>query len=187
MFCNMQGRCQRKKIPIRNPSKGRVIMAYTIQILKGGFQKQNQVWSELEKRLIKSPFTAKLTLTVDAKGFHCIIVKPVRLRKAKPYCGNHPGECFVSPIFGPRKKPNATWLEWDDWVKFHALVNALLNRLHCHANVWSTPQDVQGKMWIRKDMNPRIRWDWAEEAYGTLSAPIRIWNKGTPDQFKHID
>jgi hypothetical protein len=101
----------------------------------------------------------------------------------KPYCGNHPGECLVNPFTGPTKKPNATYLEWDDWVKFHAFVNRVLNRFKTNANVWSTPMDVRGKMWIRKGTSPRINWDWEErlDNYGRI---VRDWNQGTPDQFK---
>jgi hypothetical protein len=149
-------------------------MAYTIQVLKGGSEKRDKVMAALATRLETSPFRATLTLEGEAS----IKVRPVRLRVNKPYCGNHPGEC---PIGGPPKK-NASYLEWEDWVAFHKLVNATLNRFHTHADVWSTPADVRGKMWIRKGTAPRIHWDWTEDMdrYGRT---VRTWNQGTPDQF----
>lgn len=152
---------------------------YTIQILKGGLIKQCQVLNALEDRIAKSRFRATIRPGVDVKGNVCIYLKPVRLREGKPYCGNHPGEC---PIGGPPKK-TATYLEWEDWVAFHKLVNATLNRFHTHADVWSTPADVSGKMWIRKGTLPRVHWDWTEDMdrYGRT---VRTWNRGTPDQFK---
>jgi hypothetical protein len=158
-------------------------MAYTIQILKGGTEKRDRILAYLQERLVKEgTFRATLTPIHDNKGNPCIVVKPVRLLKKKPYCGNHPGECVVNPFFGARKKPNVTFLEWDDWVKFHGVVNRVLNRFHTHANVWSNPQDVRGKMWIRKDLKPRIKYEWTED-YNSIGLPIRTWNQGTEDQF----
>lgn len=154
-------------------------MAYTIQILTGGIAKQCQVLNYLEDRMRKEGvFRATLTPGVDPKG-HCIIVcKPVRLINRKSYCGNHPGECPVDS----KPKPRATYLEWEDWVKFHALVNRVLNRFKTNADVWSTPMDVRGKMWIRKGRRARTQWDWEEHVngYGQL---VRVWNQGTEDQF----
>lgn len=156
-------------------------MAYTIQILQGGFEKRDRVLAYLNERLTKENiFNAKLTPSME-KGLPSIIVKPVRLVKKKPYCGNHPGECQVNPFLGPQKKSNATYLEWNDWVAFHAVVNRVLNRFRCHANVWSNPQDVKGKMLIRLGLKSRKRYDWTEEWNGFQT--VRIWNKGTSDQF----
>lgn len=158
-------------------------MAYTIQFNKGGIEKRDKVLAYLGERMAKEGiFRATLTPLHDSHGRPCIKIRPVRLLKKKPYCGNHPGECVVHPIFGARKKPNATYLEWDDWVKFHALVNRVLNRFKADCDVWSTPMDVRGKMWIRKGTNPRVKWDWTED-YNSMGLPIRHWNQGTPDQF----
>lgn len=127
-------------------------------------------------------FRATLTPASDQLGNPTILVKPVRLLKAKPYCGNHPGECQINPFLGPQKKKSMTLLEWDDWVKFHDLVNRCLNRFKVNANVWSNPADIQGRMWIRKGLTARIHYDWYEKpvAYGN---PIRVWNPGSDDQF----
>ena len=160
-------------------------MAYTIQFLQGGIAKRDRVLAYLAERLVKEGrFRATLTPTTDEKGRACIRVKPVRLVKAKPYCGNHPGECVVNPFLGARKKPNATYLEWDDWVAFHGLVNRVLNRFRSDANVWSTPADVRGKMWIRRGRLSRVKWDWEEKYEAVRFVPTRIWNQGTPDQFE---
>jgi hypothetical protein len=151
---------------------------YTIRFNNGQEIEQGLIQMYLEERLAKSSFRATIRRTIDKYGKYCLEVKPVRLRKAKPYCGNHPGEC---PI-GGGKKPNATYLEWNDWIKFHKLVNAVLNK-HCsNADVWSTPADVRGKMWIRKDNKPRKNWDWTEDY--SSGRMIRVWNQGTPDQFE---
>jgi hypothetical protein len=149
-------------------------MAYTIRVLRGGHDKREKVYLSLGDRLSRSPFRAVLTLA----NMTDIIVKPVRFREKKPYCGNHPGPCEI--LWPGQKKMNATFLEWDDWVKFHKIVNAVLNRLKAHADVWSTPADVRGKMWIRRDMSPRLKYDYTQEP-GPRAA--RVWNTGTLDQF----
>jgi hypothetical protein len=108
---------------------------------------------------------------------HIIELRRVRLLTPKPYCGNHPGECAVG---GPKK--TMSYLEWDDWVRFHAVVNDVLDSLGADADVWSTPQDVKGQMWIRKGTSRRVRYDW-EESFNRFGLPLRVWNQGTPDQF----
>lgn len=82
-------------------------------------------------------------------------------------------------------KPRATYLEWNDWVKFHSVVNRVLNRFRADADVWSTPQDIRGKMMIRKGTKARLHYDWEEKTdnYGRI---IRVWNAGTPSQFMRM-
>jgi len=164
---------------------------YTIKFLGGQrYTKQFKVWEYLQARMEKEGrFKATLTRSNMWSGgiqYPTIEIKPVRLVKAKPYCGNHPGSCPVSD----KPKPKSRHLEWDDWVKFHNLVNRVLNRFHADADVWSNPQDVRGKMWIRKGKKARVKWDWTEtylpNPFGfpqELVRPIRVWNTGTPDQF----
>ena len=159
-------------------------MAYTIEFQKSDFAKRDKILAYLQARLIKDGrFKATLTPTTTFKRggdvLPAIRVKPVRLINKKPYCGNHPGPCELDG----KKKPKATFLEWNDWVAFHSLVNKALNRFRANANVWSTPMDVRGKMWIRKGTQARQRYDYSEElsSYGRV---IRVWNQGTSDQFE---
>jgi hypothetical protein len=110
-----------------------------------------------------------------------LFLRNIRLTKPKPYCGNHPGPCEIPD----RPKPNARLLEWDDWVAFHKLVNGLFNQRKVRANIWTLPHDVSGKMWIRKGLLARVKWDWTEESSPRFNGRnIRIWNQGTPDQFE---
>jgi hypothetical protein len=110
------------------------------------------------------------------------VIRNVRLSNKKPYCGNHPGECLIHPIFGTTKKKNMKLLEWDDWVAFHGIVNDVLDELGLDADVWTKPMDVKGYMWIRKGLNRRLRYDYDEKNVGSW-APLREWNRGTADQF----
>src|SRR5580698_5490072 len=130
---------------------------YTIIINEGGYKKRDQVLEYLEARLIKEgKFRATLERGIDMKSRYTILIKPVRLVKAKPYCGQHPGACLLSE----RPKPKSTLLEWNDWVAFHGLVNRVLNKFRANADVYSTPTDVKGKMWVRKGTKARKRYDW---------------------------
>ena len=132
--------------------------------------------------------------TANVLGPHCVartrhmpegwqlVIDRVRLAKAKPYCGNHPGPCAA----GTRKK-RLTILEWDDWVAFHIIVNDVLDRLEVTADVWTNPSETLStgkKLWIRKDNRRRVRFDWSEQWRGGLNFPLRVWNAGTPDQFE---
>jgi hypothetical protein len=156
-------------------------MAYVIQLNKGNEVKLSNVFNDLNARIAKDGrFKCDIDTFKDASSRNCMRISRVRLAKAKPYCGNHPGECEIIPGIVQVKKV-MSYLEWDDWVAFHNLVNTSLNKYKCDADVWSNPQDVQGKMWIRKGIHMRKRYDWDEKYnYGRT---IREWNTGTPDQF----
>ena len=154
-------------------------MAYTIQFLKGGVEKRDRVLAYLQARMIKeNVFRATLTPFSDNHNRPCIKIKPVRLLKPKPYCGQHFGLCPTGA-----KKPNSTRLEWDDWVKFHNLVNRCLNKFSANADVWTTPMEGGvRKMWIRKGFKARIKYD-VDETYDDRGRHIGKWNPGTEDQF----
>ena len=93
-----------------------------------------------------------------------------------------------------KKKPSeracrlpTTYLQWNDWVAFHAIVNDVLDRLDVTADVWTNPSETLStgkKFWIRKDNRRRVRFDWSEQWRGGLNFPLRVWNAGTPDQFE---
>lgn len=115
----------------------------------------------------------------------------VRLTEKKPYCGQHPGECFVNPFGVERKRMTASYLEYDDWIAFHAVVNGALTRLGVSANVTTKPMEtvrrvpgLGGLYWIRKGTRHRVRYDYDEEWNGFR--PVRWWNPGTDDQFEEV-
>lgn len=114
-----------------------------------------------------------------------IAIKPVRLRQTKLYCGQHPGECLI----GPTKR--SRFLDWEDWVAFHDLINRILDRTKVSADAWSNPAesiDSGKKMWIRRGLSGRIRWDWHDDPNdrfgGVFRNVNRIWNHGSADQFR---
>jgi hypothetical protein len=160
-------------------------MAYTIKFKDNQYDLRNKVLAYLAERIAKEGvFTATLTpRTVYAtkKNHPIIVVKPVRLLKKKPYCGQHFGECIVNPFIGVQKKKNMTILEWEDWIKFHGLVNRVLNKFHADADVWTTPLECRGKFFIRKGKSARKRFD-VDENWST-GQRVQTWNTGTSDQF----
>ena len=128
----------------------------------------------LEERTAHSRFTATF-ISINEDTIH---VKPVRLREAKPYCGQHPGECFI----GPRRR--GKWLEWDDWVEFHGLVNDVCDLCNVSADIWTNPperMDKGRKMWVRRGTRRRINWDYEQVFNGFRN--VATWNHGTEDQF----
>lgn len=171
-------------------------MAYVIQFLKNGNEKRDKVYSYLQDRIAKDGrFRCSMELGEEKTtrsdraqlgkiySAPCIRIRRVRLTKKKPYCGQHFGECVVNPFLGPRKKPSATYLEWNDWVAFHKLVNTVLNKYKTDANVWTNPMEGGvSKMWIRRGTKARLKWD-VTETFNNYGRRIQIWNEGTPDQF----
>jgi hypothetical protein len=164
-------------------------MPYTIALLKASSISAETVRTRLLEALEHSRFSARLEI-VDVGGKlygRGIVVKPVRLREAKPYCGQHPGECQVVLGF-ERPKRRGRWLEWEDWVDFNNLVNAVLDKMKVKtADVWSVPQealDTGKKMWIRRHgLGGRRRYDWDPQP-SSFGRELRIWNHGTDDQFE---
>lgn len=160
-------------------------MAYTIKINNGTHEKAYNVREALIKKLAQSKvFRAQvLPVTFFEKGSregsraegYGFTIKFVRLRKAKPYCGNHPGECFVTPGQKPSKKPTMAFLEWEDWIKFHRFVNALLNVKAKNCDVWSMAPDAKGIMWIRKGVKPRKIYNWTTD---DKNPRLKHWCRG---------
>jgi hypothetical protein len=163
-------------------------MAYTIRI---GAPDENTVYriiTALHVATNMSRFSAAyngptfVPATRKHPALWDVTVRPVRLFEAKPYCGQHPGECLLD-----RKRPSSRLLEWDDWVEFHGLVNDVLDAAHIKADVWSNPAEPLSsgkKMWIRRDNKRRVRFDYDVDTRPGRMFQDRIWNAGTPDQFE---
>lgn len=144
-------------------------MPYTVRIAKG----EPARFVKVLEALADGAFAFKAT--VSGKAGQDVILKPVRLVKAKPYCGQHPGECVVG---GPKKKLKL--LEWDDWVAFHGLVNDALDVLKFEADAWTNPPERLergSKMFVRRNNRRRVRWDWEETERNQYRA-VRVWNPG---------
>jgi hypothetical protein len=124
-----------------------------------------------------------------------ITISKVRLKEAKPYCGNHPDACEIDA--GPSRR--GTTLEGADWVEFNDHLNDVLDRFEVSARVYSTYVPVT----IRDGRRRRIRYDshtpmnarqseWMEfgdmeadyEDYCGLVAPNSEWPEGTPGLYE---
>jgi hypothetical protein len=116
--------------------------------------------------------------TIGDPGWRNIVaLNRIRLEKAKPYCGQHPGECVLG---GPKMKSRL--LEWDDWIRFNNLMNDVVERTELDCDIWSNPRDTRGTFYIRRRNSRRVRYDWTEQSSG-VGRPLRVWNNGSDDQF----
>lgn len=160
-------------------------MAYTIQInSEHTAQAVLAAISAAVKRdgcfVVNSQTTKSEYKARKKRTFQMIYMERIRLTEPKEYCGNHPGPCIVNPFFNPPKR-KYRFLEWDDWVAFHDLVNDVLDTMGVDADVWTRPQDAAGKFYMRRGKQRRLRYEYDEEYRGGRT--LRIWNLGTPDQF----
>jgi hypothetical protein len=156
---------------------GRIEMAYTILVRDARRYKFDDVGLRLYVALEASPFVVDVVDGGPSRSGHRVLLRTVRLRAPRPYCGQHPGPCE----FPGRARRRSRCLEWGDWVAFNAIVNDVLDALGCDADAWSTPPDVSGKFWVRRGGRRRVRYDWTEEEH--RGRVFRVWNRGTPDQF----
>lgn len=132
------------------------------------------------------------TVLSPVKSFALVELRKIRKTTPSEYCGQHPGPCVINPFVGERKKQKNRLLEWEDWVKFHGVVNGVLDAMGAVADVWSRPMEAvpmpgtgsRSKFWIRKGARARVRYDWEEEYRSGRHLPVRLWNMGSPDQFE---
>lgn len=117
-----------------------------------------------------------------------ILMKGIRLTQKKSYCKQHALECQVDPFTGKLPhKPMSTFLEHQDWITFHQVVNGLLNQRHTNANIWTNPLeklDKGNRMWIRRGTQARIKWD-VDGQVNRFGRIEETWNHGDSSQFIH--
>lgn len=141
-------------------------MAFVIRPYKGQREMIPQIAAALRKAFAKSRFCAgwsnEIHLSVGSKT---IEFTGIRLRRAKTYCGNHPGPCIPNP-YVQRKERRGVWLEGSDWAEFNDLVNDVLDELHVDARVASRSCVIRIHKMRRVyyDMHnigrDRPHWDW---------------------------
>jgi len=135
----------------------------------------------VERMIGKGGFTATIdrrVVTYKRRGHTVLELRNVRTAKPKPYCGQHPGPCEATGI--PKK--TTRYLEWQDWIAFNRATNKALDGLPWASEAWSSPHDVDGLFWIRRGNVGRVHFHWYGEDRG--SRERRVWNQGTPDQFR---
>lgn len=94
---------------------------------------------------------------LEYEGDATIKLSNIRLRVAKPYCGNHAGPCVVGR---PGRHRRARYLEGADWVEFNDLINDTLDHLNVSARVWTSV------CVIREGRDRRIDYDSAQGRQG---------------------
>lgn len=131
-------------------------------------------------KLATSRFTVQETYVQDGIK---IVLRDVRLKQSKHYCGNHAGPCLLTW----RKHRKANYLEGADWVSFNDMLNDALDAEHVDATGGSgTVQirqgtrrrtyygSVSGGEWIKKGE----RGDYAD--YCGKAPPETEYPTGTP-------
>jgi hypothetical protein len=128
-----------------------------------------------------------------------VVVKGVRLRHKRDYCGQHPGPCVATPF--PRPHRRSSCLQGADWVGFNRLINDLCDEGGWAVDAWSTSTEFSGKMRIRLGTRRRTRYgseyagpfgrqvwqafgdeeeDFADRCGG--KAPPEVYPEGTPGE-----
>lgn len=124
-----------------------------------------------------------------AHGWVGLELRQVRRKERAAYCGQHAGPCVRPTRRGQRV--NSVCLDGDDWMRFHGVVNDVLDAMGLVAEVYTTPPDIRGKMYVRKpDLGRRLRYDYKDDnVHGrfNMGLPHYVWNPGTPDQWTNGD
>ncbi len=119
---------------------------------------------------------------------YVIEMRSIRLRKAKPYCGQHAGPCQIE-----RKLKMSRCLETNDWIALHKLVNDAHDKCHVKSDIHTTRVDtyrVRGlvnKFLIRTvEWGARKRFDYINEQPNNLFGIAHfVFNPGTRSQFEN--
>jgi hypothetical protein len=68
---------------------------------------------------------------------YVIEMRSIRLRVAKPYCGQHAGPCQVD-----RPLRKSRYLETHDWIDLHKIVNDAHDKCRVQADIHTTRVDT---------------------------------------------
>lgn len=124
----------------------------------------------ITKKMHLSRFTAHLELGKLGKNTPGVKVSCVRLKRRKPYCGQHPGPCVATF----RRHANHLFLEGLDWVGFNALVNDTLDELNADCDFFSYNREswVSGKYHIRIGTRRRVGYPFS------YRGNFALWDQG---------
>lgn len=158
-------------------------MAYSIKLLEG---KLWEVEDTLIERLKTSRFEVKDMTSVSKTRTYkggILELRIIRLKEAKPYCGNHGGPCLIERT--PKRKSRC--LEGVDWVEFNDLVNDILDSLGVSADVMSSACTIRRGRSRRVVYKADSRGEWDKlgtnseyEDWSGRVAPRSKYPEGTP-------
>lgn len=134
----------------------------------------------IERALASSRFTIDPAITFEGKA--TIKLRSVRLRQAKPYCGNHAGPCRVGR---PSQHRRLRYLEGADWVEFNDLINNVLDQCEVSAKAWTSVCVIRVGRCRRVEYNGYIlNGEWHKtgkhEDWCGRAAPRSTYPSGTP-------
>lgn len=82
-------------------------------------------------------------------------IKGVRLKRKKPYCGQHAGPCRLTGI----KHHPRFYLEGLDWVAFNDMLNDLCDAHRIEADIWTDGREQSGRLYLRHGRRRRDRYN----------------------------
>ena len=126
-----------------------------------------------------SRFTAFVAAATHSRRGLGVFITTVRLRRAKPYCGQHPGPCLAQ---NRRRHPVGKWLEGADWVGFNDGLNDLLDRLRYDADCWSYNREAMGNTYYIRRGRLR-RCNYASDMLHRFGGVVAFWEKDRSHDF----
>lgn len=142
--------------------------------------RQLQTWANAIKRKLRfGRFKAMVYMATYPRSDKLgIRIDNIRLRRAKPYCGAHPGPC---PGNGGRRVRTYHYLEGLDWVAFIGLVNDVLDTFEANCRFFSFNRESRegGRYYLRRGRRRRIGYPYER--------PDRFafWTNGTALDFEN--
>lgn len=167
-------------------------MAYTISIVHVSNAKTARFVACLKSKIneMVSVGDWQEGIRTNRKGEkrYVIEMRSIRLRVAKPYCGQHAGPCQVE-----RKLKNMRYLETHDWIELHKLINDRCDACHVKADIHTSRVDtyrVRGlvnKFLVRTvEWGARKRYDYINGQPDNLFGIAHyVFNPGTRSQFEN--
>ena len=130
-----------------------------------------EAFSATPTRFTIGELRIKQTRTRSTLSFHAI-----RLKKSKPYCGNHPAGCELATGRTPSRR---NFLEGADWVAFNDLLNDCADSLSLSCNISSAFVD------IRQGPCRRTYYDADWNSRNHFTGIVQRWEKiGPPEHYE---
>ena len=159
--------------------------------------------AELHVALANRLATSRFTCKIKSTGFRFINISLVRLKTAKPYCGNHAKACEQEQQGDCSAHAKRKFLEGADWVEFNDMVNDVLDAVGCNALAASSLVEIRQAKKRRtvyeatfsRGIRGMANFEWVWDMRGTpahyqdrrgMSSPASTFPEGTPGIYESI-
>lgn len=167
-------------------------MAYTISIVHTTNAKTARfvafLKTKINETVLVNDWQEGIRTNRKGEKRYVIEMRSIRLRTAKPYCGQHAGPCQVE-----RKLKKMRYLETHDWIDLHKVVNDACDKRGVKADVHTSRVDtwrVKGlinKFLVRTvEWGGRKRYDYVNDQPNNIFGRAHyVFNPGTKSQFEN--